>query len=372
MNYNFYLKNNRAVTPRNFIIDNKYSNEVSSLNFNFDDVEDLEDYTYKYIALKINSSSYILPIVNNKITITSNISKLPGLYTAVLILRNRPYEETTEEFKQFVSNEFYFEIKNNFLTETIGTEPTEENIAAWYEEIEEYVHSDEFKEACKGEDGAPGPAGADGAPGTTFIPSVSQEGVISWINDGDLPNPESRNIKGPKGDDGNDIYNSYVSNSYWCGKLDQPEAIETRPFYFDDTCVYDLVNVIPEGNFYQIAYGDRTKWLYYKWTDGADTTACIFKYWLDDEIDSSNFWSKQLLRVELWKNGQYKLNYHTDYTNMNDDTYIVHNGAVRQNQLFLKHYILSPEDFASEYLREETFSNSLRKGGNEGQEVGTK
>ena len=365
MNYNFYVKNNRAVNPRNIVIDNKYSNDVSFLNFNFDDVEDLEDYTYKYIALKINSSSYILPIVNDKITITSNISKLPGLYTAVLILRNRPYEETTEEFKQFVSNEFYFEIKSNFLTETIGTEPTEENIAAWYEQIETYVHSDEFKEDCKGD---PGPAGEDGASGTTFIPSVNTEGVISWTNDGELPNPESRNIKGPKGDDGNDIYNSYVNYSYWCGPSNQPEAIETRPFYFKDSSVYNLVNNVAEGAFYQVAFGDKTKWLYYKWTDGGDTTACLFKYWLEDEIDSSNFWSKQLLRVELWKNGEYKLNYHTDYTNMNDDTYIVSNSG----RVFLKHYILSPEDFADEYLREQTSSNSLRKGGEEGKEVGTK
>ena len=370
MNYNFTIRNNRIVNPKKLIVDNKYANEVNSLSFSFE-VDNIKEYSYKYLALKINSISYLLPINDNSIVLTSNITKNIGEYSCVVLLRNKPYGE--EDFTQFVSNEFYFVINNNFLTETIGTEPTDENISIWYEEIENYVHSDEFKEECKGEDGAHGPAGEDGAPGATFIPSVSDEGVISWTNDGDLPNPESRNIKGPKGDDGNDIYNSYVNNSYWCGKSNQPEAIETRPFYFDDTCVYDLVTVIPEGTFYQIAYGDRTKWLYYKWTDGTDTTACIFKYWLDDEIDSSNFWSKQLLRVELWKNGQYKLNYHTDYTNMNDDTYIVHNGAVRQTQLFLKHYILSPEDFADEYLREQS-SDSLRKGGNgdEGKECGVK
>ena len=38
--------------------------------------------------------------------------------------------------------------------------------------------------------------------GTTFIPSVSQDGVISWTNDGDLPNPTPVNIKGPKGNAG--------------------------------------------------------------------------------------------------------------------------------------------------------------------------
>lgn len=39
-----------------------------------------------------------------------------------------------------------------------------------------------------------------GIRGATFIPSVSEEGIISWTNDGDLPNPDPMSIKGPKGD----------------------------------------------------------------------------------------------------------------------------------------------------------------------------
>lgn len=42
-------------------------------------------------------------------------------------------------------------------------------------------------------------AGSDGA---TFIPSVSAEGVITWTNDKDLPNPEPVNIKGQPGTPG--------------------------------------------------------------------------------------------------------------------------------------------------------------------------
>ena len=44
--------------------------------------------------------------------------------------------------------------------------------------------------------------GGAGKPGTTFTPSVSEAGVISWTNDGGLENPTSVNIKGPKGDQG--------------------------------------------------------------------------------------------------------------------------------------------------------------------------
>ena len=42
--------------------------------------------------------------------------------------------------------------------------------------------------------------GTDGATGTTFTPSVSEEGVISWTNDGGKQNPTPRNIKGSDGD----------------------------------------------------------------------------------------------------------------------------------------------------------------------------
>jgi len=56
----------------------------------------------------------------------------------------------------------------------------------------------------RGETGDPGPRGETGEPGVdgvTFTPSVSANGVISWTNDGSLPNPQPVNIKGPQGDD---------------------------------------------------------------------------------------------------------------------------------------------------------------------------
>lgn len=59
-----------------------------------------------------------------------------------------------------------------------------------------------------GTDGAPGAAGAAGSPGakgddgTTFTPSVSDDGVISWTNDGGKDNPSPVSIRGPKGETG--------------------------------------------------------------------------------------------------------------------------------------------------------------------------
>lgn len=49
---------------------------------------------------------------------------------------------------------------------------------------------------------ANGQNGTDGDNGVTFTPTVSAEGIISWTNDGGLPNPQSVNIKGPQGEPG--------------------------------------------------------------------------------------------------------------------------------------------------------------------------
>ena len=62
-----------------------------------------------------------------------------------------------------------------------------------------------------GETGPRGPAGADGAKGAdgaagkdgvTFTPSMSDDGDLSWTNDGGKANPQTVNLKGPKGDTG--------------------------------------------------------------------------------------------------------------------------------------------------------------------------
>lgn len=60
----------------------------------------------------------------------------------------------------------------------------------------------------KGATGEPGPQGEQGIQGVQgergyhFTPSVSASGDLSWTNDGNLENPATVNIKGPKGDTG--------------------------------------------------------------------------------------------------------------------------------------------------------------------------
>ena len=57
------------------------------------------------------------------------------------------------------------------------------------------------------EKGGTGGSGIDGEDGATFIPYVSESGIISWTNDKGLRNPEPVNIKGERGEPGKDGIN---------------------------------------------------------------------------------------------------------------------------------------------------------------------
>lgn len=57
-------------------------------------------------------------------------------------------------------------------------------------------------DGAPGKDGSPGKDGVPGADGTTFTPSVSAAGVLSWTNDGGKANPAPVNLKGPRGETG--------------------------------------------------------------------------------------------------------------------------------------------------------------------------
>ena len=46
----------------------------------------------------------------------------------------------------------------------------------------------------RGDAGSPGEPGENGTNGATFTPAVSSDGTLSWTNDKELPNPDSVNI----------------------------------------------------------------------------------------------------------------------------------------------------------------------------------
>lgn len=131
-----------------------------------------------------------------------------------------------------------------------------------------------------GEPGIPGKDGIDGKDGesgATFIPTVSEEGIISWENNKGLPNPPSVNIKGPPGENGTGGSSGSGETSEALDKYSTKETrigtwINGKPVYrlviqtatgtngkenvihtFSDT-VQTLVNLY--GSIYQADIGD--------------------------------------------------------------------------------------------------------------------
>lgn len=65
-----------------------------------------------------------------------------------------------------------------------------------------------------------------GEDGATFTPTVSIGGEISWINDKNLENPDTRNIRGPKGEKGDPftIYKVYNSKAEMDADYSNPDV----------------------------------------------------------------------------------------------------------------------------------------------------
>lgn len=118
---------------------------------------------------------------------------------------NAPSEPTTDVYSQILAE--LQSIRKDFITEEMLGQAVEDWLA---ENVVEalspadvqrivYDYMDEHKEELKGEKGEPGADGKDGvdgqngndgADGVTFTPNVSEDGVLSWTNNGNLENPE--------------------------------------------------------------------------------------------------------------------------------------------------------------------------------------
>ena len=85
-------------------------------------------------------------------------------------------------------------------------------------------------DGAAGQDGAPGAEGAPGINGVTFTPSVSEDGTLSWTNDGGLANPAPVNIKGADGDAASvDAYTRTETDNLLNGKADIGHSHDYAP-----------------------------------------------------------------------------------------------------------------------------------------------
>lgn len=99
----------------------------------------------------------------------------------------------------------------------------------------------------KGDTGPKGEQGPKGEPAVIFTPSVSSEGVLSWTNDGDKPNPTSVNIKGPKGETGPKGANATVSVEQNIVSLNYNEAPSVQNNFNAQTNNTQLIFALPRS-----------------------------------------------------------------------------------------------------------------------------
>lgn len=137
-------------------------------------------------------------------------------------------DEQVAEIKELLdgAEEVLNEVITNYIEENSEKLRGPQGKSAYQIAVEDgFVGSEEeWLESLKGQDGRDGVNGTngidgqngqdgeDGIDGVTFIPAVSPEGIISWSNNGNLPNPSPINIKGRDGEDGLDGIDAEISN----------------------------------------------------------------------------------------------------------------------------------------------------------------
>ena len=90
--------------------------------------------------------------------------------------------------------------------------------------------------------------GEQGDTGYYFTPSVDTSGNISWTNNGDLSNPTTRNIKGPKGDTGDAAgFGTPTASVSGLAAGDSP-TVSVTSSGSDTSKVFNFTFGIPQGN----------------------------------------------------------------------------------------------------------------------------
>lgn len=139
------------------------------------------------------------------VTLTADMMPVEGRYIGQFEMRNGAKVSNTDTFEFWVKNSInlnkvwtpipttFSELMNNVLIlQQHPPVPGNQGYwMIWNVELEQYEQSEN-----------PLPAISEGVAGPYFTPAVSQNGELSWTNNGNLENPEAVNIKGPEGPQG--------------------------------------------------------------------------------------------------------------------------------------------------------------------------
>lgn len=179
--------------------------------------------------------TYDVPIHNDEITADQSLDLTAGTWQ-VYIHGNAYDAETDTVTTRITTNTAYLKV------EAAETESPFPPVAPAFAE----TLAAEVENALEVANGVRQDAAAGAFDGATFKPAVSTSGDLSWTNDKGLPNPDTVNIKGSPGKDGNDfqILGYYDSLDSLMGAITTPSpgdayGIGTEQPY--DIYIYDAV-----------------------------------------------------------------------------------------------------------------------------------
>ena len=184
--------------------------------------------SYRLLIEYADGVAYELEILDGRVTLNASVFRLAG-EVRLQLHALRKNGDTYEYVKK--SNIFKADIKES-ITDKVAPIPTPEVAQSILDEIRN----------------TSGGGGGTGTNGATFIPSVSEDGTLSWTNNGGLSNPQPVNIKGKDGEDGSDGADGYTpikGTDYWT-----PDDIQAIHNYIDNqigTANITLENALDGG-----------------------------------------------------------------------------------------------------------------------------
>ena len=171
------------------------------------------DNTYKWAHFTLDDQTYHVPFYNDRIFADQHVDLTAGTWR-VYLTGNELIDDTAVTRITTNSDIIYVEpsqLDSPFpeltpsFEEVLATQMADTK--AKMDELQSDAEAGEFN-------------------GATFIPSVNENGIISWTNDKDLDNPTQRDIRGPKGDPGTGITvkGFYATYEEMAAAVDDPSA----------------------------------------------------------------------------------------------------------------------------------------------------
>ena len=146
------VSKNKNISLSSNMFGNKMDNKITKVIFT--EITDEGLLNNKYVLLESPTGNIILLPLNtddNSFIITTAISSIPGTWKILYLSTDVEVidGEINNDYKVFISNSFDFNIKDNYIDDTIETEIPDENLKTIYDELNKtviYLKSEDFKD----------------------------------------------------------------------------------------------------------------------------------------------------------------------------------------------------------------------------------